>query len=106
MFVAVSVICRVPAGSVPGRHPKRKVHHMTAATVTERARLTALRAAWLFDGTTIVAVDSGVAAPAGAEVVALGAAVPGAASARPSPWISGDGRLWRRNRAIRVIQTS
>ena len=62
---------------------------MTAPTVTERGRLTALRAAWLFDGTgsalipdplvvidggTIVAVDSGVAAPDGADVVDLGGA--------------------------------
>src|SRR5215470_8419344 len=62
---------------------------MTATTVTERGRLTALRAAWLFDGTgsalipdplvvidggTIVAVDSGVAAPEGADVVDLGGA--------------------------------
>ena len=59
---------------------------MTTATLTERGRLTALRAAWLFDGTssalvrdplvvidggTIVTVDSGVAAPAGADVVDL-----------------------------------
>jgi imidazolonepropionase-like amidohydrolase len=62
---------------------------MTATTVTERGRLTALRAAWLFDGIgsalipdplvvidggTIVAVDSGVAAPEGADVVDLGGA--------------------------------
>jgi imidazolonepropionase-like amidohydrolase len=62
---------------------------MTAPTVTERGRLTALRAAWLFDGTgsalipdplvvidggTIVAVDSGAAAPDGADVVDLGRA--------------------------------
>jgi len=62
---------------------------MTAPTVTERGRLTALRAAWLFDGTgsalipdplvmidggTIVAVDSGAAAPDGADVVDLGGA--------------------------------
>ena len=62
---------------------------MTAPTVTERGRLTALRAAWLFDGTgsalipdplvvidggTIVAVDSGVPAPDGADVVDLGRA--------------------------------
>jgi imidazolonepropionase-like amidohydrolase len=62
---------------------------MTTATLTERGRLTALRAAWLFDGTssalvrdplvvinggTIVTVDSGVAAPAGADVVDLGGA--------------------------------
>jgi imidazolonepropionase-like amidohydrolase len=62
---------------------------MTTPTVTERGRLTALRAAWLFDGTgsalipdplvvidggTIVAVDSGVAAPDGAHVVDLGGA--------------------------------
>ena len=62
---------------------------MTATTVTERGRLTALRAAWLFDGTgsalipdplvvidggTIVAVDSGGAAPEGADVVDLGGA--------------------------------
>ena len=62
---------------------------MTALTVTERGRLTALRAAWLFDGTgsalipdplvvidggTIVAVDSGVPAPDGADVVDLGRA--------------------------------
>src|SRR6478672_3048373 len=58
-------------------------------TVTERGRLTALRAAWLFDGTgsalipdplvvidggTIVAVGSGTAAPEGADVVDLGGA--------------------------------
>ncbi|HEY7816494.1 MAG TPA: amidohydrolase family protein [Nakamurella sp.] len=62
---------------------------MTAPTVTERGRLTALRAAWLFDGTgsalipdplvvidggIIVAVDSGAAAPDGADVVDLGGA--------------------------------
>lgn len=62
---------------------------MTTAMLTERGRLTALRAAWLFDGTssavirdpvvviegaTIVAVDSGVPAPAGADVVDLGGA--------------------------------
>ena len=62
---------------------------MTTPTVTERGRLTALRAAWLFDGTgsalipdplvvidggTIVAVDAGVAAPDGAEVIDLGGA--------------------------------
>jgi imidazolonepropionase-like amidohydrolase len=62
---------------------------MTASTVTERGRLTALRAAWLFDGTgsalipdplvvidggTIVAVGSGAAAPDGADVVDLGGA--------------------------------
>jgi imidazolonepropionase-like amidohydrolase len=59
-------------------------------TVTERGRLTALRAAWLFDGTgsalipdplvvidggTIVAVGSGAPAPDGADVVDLGGAV-------------------------------
>jgi imidazolonepropionase-like amidohydrolase len=57
--------------------------------MTERGRLTALRAAWLFDGTgsalipdplvvidggTIVAVDSGAAAPDGVDVVDLGGA--------------------------------
>jgi imidazolonepropionase-like amidohydrolase len=62
---------------------------MTTAILTERGRLTALRAAWLFDGTSssvicdpvvvieggaIVAVDSGVPAPAGADVVDLGGA--------------------------------
>jgi imidazolonepropionase-like amidohydrolase len=62
---------------------------MTALTVTERGRLTALRAAWLFDGTgsalipdplvvidggTIVTVDSGAAAPDGVDVVDLGGA--------------------------------
>ena len=62
---------------------------MTTPTVTERGRLTALRAAWLFDGTgsalipdplvvidggTIVAVGSGTAAPEGADVVDLGGA--------------------------------
>ena len=62
---------------------------MTTATLTERGRLTALRAAWLFDGTssalvrdplvvidggTIVTVDSGAAAPDGADVVDLGGA--------------------------------
>jgi imidazolonepropionase-like amidohydrolase len=59
---------------------------MTRPTVTERGRLTALRAAWLFDGTgsalipdplvvidgsTIVAVDSRAAAPDGADVIDL-----------------------------------
>src|SRR5436305_8449605 len=58
-------------------------------TVTERGRLTALRAAWLFDGIgsawvpdplvvidggTIVAVGSGAPAPDGADVVDLGGA--------------------------------
>ena len=58
-------------------------------TVTERGRLTALRAAWLFDGTgsalipdplvvidggTIVAVGSGAPAPDGADIVDLGGA--------------------------------
>jgi len=58
-------------------------------TVTERGRLTALRAAWLFDGTgsalipdplvvidggIIVAVGSGAPAPDGADVVDLGGA--------------------------------
>jgi imidazolonepropionase-like amidohydrolase len=62
---------------------------MTTPTVTERGRLTALRAAWLFDGTgsalipdplvvidggIIVAVDSGAAAPDGADVIDLGGA--------------------------------
>src|SRR5207253_686015 len=62
---------------------------MTTPTVTERGRLIALRAAWLFDGTgsalipdplvvidggTIVAVDSGAAAPDGADVIDLGGA--------------------------------
>src|SRR5689334_7129010 len=62
---------------------------MTTPTVTERGRLTALRAAWLFDGTgsalipdplvvidggIIVAVDSAAAAPDGAEVIDLGGA--------------------------------
>jgi imidazolonepropionase-like amidohydrolase len=62
---------------------------MTTPTVTERGRLTALRAAWLFDGTgsalipdplvvidggIIVAVDAGAAAPDGAEVIDLGGA--------------------------------
>jgi imidazolonepropionase-like amidohydrolase len=62
---------------------------MTIPAVTERGRLTALRAAWLFDGTgsaliadplvvidggTIVAVGSGAAAPDGADVVDLGGA--------------------------------
>src|SRR5437764_15303884 len=62
---------------------------MTTPTVAERARLTALRAAWLYDGTgsalspetlvvidggIIVAVESGVAAPDGADVVDLGGA--------------------------------
>jgi imidazolonepropionase-like amidohydrolase len=62
---------------------------MTTPTVTERARLTALRAAWLFDGTgsalipdplvvidggIIVAVGSGAPAPDGADVVELGGA--------------------------------
>jgi imidazolonepropionase-like amidohydrolase len=60
---------------------------MTTPAGTERGRLTALRAAWLFDGTssalipdplvlidddTIVAVDSGVPAPANADVTDLG----------------------------------
>jgi imidazolonepropionase-like amidohydrolase len=58
-------------------------------TATERGRLTALRAAWLFDGTgsalipdplividggTIVAVGSGAPAPDGADVIDLGGA--------------------------------
>jgi len=62
---------------------------MTTPTVTERGRLTALRATWLFDGTgsaltpdplvvidggTIVAVDSGMAVPDGADVIDLGGA--------------------------------
>jgi len=62
---------------------------MTTPTVTERGRLTALRAAWLFDGTgsalipdplvvidggIIVAVGSGAPAPDGADVVDLGGA--------------------------------
>src|SRR6266550_3427334 len=62
---------------------------MTTPTVTERGRLTVLRATWLFDGTgsalipdplvvidggTIVAVDSGVPAPDGAHVIDLGGA--------------------------------
>jgi len=62
---------------------------MTTPTVTERGRLTALRATWLFDGTgsalipdplvvidggTIVAVDSGAAVPDGADVIDLGGA--------------------------------
>ena len=62
---------------------------MTTPTVTERGRLTALRAGWLFDGTgsalipdplvvidggTIVAVGSGAPAPDGADVVDLGGA--------------------------------
>ena len=62
---------------------------MTTPTVTERGRLTALRAAWLFDGTgsalipdplvvidggTIVAVGSGAPAPDGADIVDLGGA--------------------------------
>jgi len=59
---------------------------MTTTTITERRRLTALRAAWLFDGTsstltanpmvvldrgTIVAVDAATDPPDGAEVVDL-----------------------------------
>ena len=62
---------------------------MTTPAVTERGRLTALRAGWLFDGTgsalipdplvvidggTIVAVGSGAPAPDGADVVDLGRA--------------------------------
>jgi imidazolonepropionase-like amidohydrolase len=62
---------------------------MTTPTVTEHGRLTALRAAWLFDGTgsalipdplvvidggIIVAVGSGAPAPDGADVVDLGGA--------------------------------
>ena len=62
---------------------------MTTPTVTERGRLTVLRATWLFDGTgsalipdplvvidggTIVAVGSGAPAPDGADVVDLGGA--------------------------------
>ena len=62
---------------------------MTTPTVSERGRLTALRAGWLFDGTgsavipdplvvidggTIVAVGSGAPAPGGADVVDLGSA--------------------------------
>src|SRR2546421_6817407 len=60
---------------------------MTNLTVTERARLTAIRAAWLFDGTgsrlvadpvvvfdgpVIRSVDAGVAPPRDAHVVDLG----------------------------------
>src|ERR1051326_6719269 len=63
--------------------------YMTTPTVTERGRLTALRAAWLFDGTSsalvrdplvlidggaIVAVDSGVPTPEDADVTDLGGA--------------------------------
>jgi imidazolonepropionase-like amidohydrolase len=62
---------------------------MTTPTVTERGRLIALRAAWLFDGTSsalvrdplvlidggaIVAVDSGVPTPEDADVTDLGGA--------------------------------
>jgi imidazolonepropionase-like amidohydrolase len=62
---------------------------MTTPTVTERGRLTALRAAWLFDGTSsalvrdplvlidggaIVAVDSGVPTPEDADVTDLSGA--------------------------------
>ena len=62
---------------------------MTTPTVTERGRLTVLRAAWLFDGSgsalipdplvvidggTIVAVGSGAPAPDGADIVDLGGA--------------------------------
>src|ERR1700750_188294 len=62
---------------------------MTTPTVTERGRLTALRAAWLFDGTgsalipdplvvieggIIASVGSGAPAPDGADVVVLGGA--------------------------------
>ena len=62
---------------------------MTTPTVTERGRLTAIRAAWLFDGTSsalvrdplvlvdggaIVAVDSGVPTPEDADVTDLGGA--------------------------------
>jgi imidazolonepropionase-like amidohydrolase len=62
---------------------------MTASTVTERRRLTAIRAAWLFDGTspnllpnpmvvldggTIRSVDSGIDPPDGAVVVDLAGA--------------------------------
>ena len=62
---------------------------MTTAILTEQGRLTALRAAWLFDGTsssmirdpvvvidgaTIIAVDSVVSAPEGAAVVDLAGA--------------------------------
>ena len=62
---------------------------MTTPTVTERGRLTALRAGWLFDGTgsalipdplvvidggIIVAVGSGAPAPDGADIVDLGGA--------------------------------
>jgi len=62
---------------------------MTTATVSERGRLTALRAAWLFDGTssalspdpvvviegtTILGVDSGGKAPEGAAVIDLAGA--------------------------------
>src|SRR6476660_6132569 len=68
----------------------READGMTAtAILTARGRLTALRAAWLFDGTssalipdplvmidggTITAVVSGVEAPEGADVVDLGGA--------------------------------
>ena len=63
---------------------------MTAWLLTERGQRTALRAAWLFDGTssslvrdpvvliggaTIIGVDSGVPAPTDATVVDLGGAV-------------------------------
>ncbi len=62
---------------------------MTTPILTERGRLTALRAAWLFDGTsssmvrdpvvvieggTIIAVDSGGSAPEGADVIDLAGA--------------------------------
>jgi imidazolonepropionase-like amidohydrolase len=62
---------------------------MTTAILTERGRLTALRAAWLFDGTSssmvrdpvvvidgaaIIAVGSGVSAPEGADVIDLAGA--------------------------------
>ena len=85
-------------------------------TVTERGRLTALRAAWLFDGTgsalipdplvvidggIIVAVGSGAPAPDGADVVDLGGAalLPGLVTPT-STWPSTPARTqsphWRR----------
>ena len=72
-----------------GRGFRGDAEPMTTPTVTERGRLTALRAAWLFDGTSsalvrdplvlidggaIVAVDSGVPTPEDADVTDLGGA--------------------------------
>src|ERR1700759_5151900 len=74
---------------MPLGYLKADTEPMTTPVLTERGRLTALRAAVLFDGTssalvrdplilidgsTIKAVDSGVPAPPGADVIDLGGA--------------------------------